>query len=235
MSVSIVMPCYNESDSIENVVKSYYSNIIVEIEDSELIVIDDCSRDNSRVILEKLAVEYPKLRVLKTTVNSGHGKTIRKGYASASKKYIFQVDSDAQFEPSDFWKLYALKDKYDFILGVRRERSDPAPRILLTKIVGIINLLIFGVWIKDANCPFRLMKKETLDKVLGFIPREALAPNLMLTLAAKKNGVKMFEVPVSHFKRNGKAASVSNWKLLKIALKGFQELLVWKIAKRRYA
>ncbi|MFC1646382.1 glycosyltransferase family 2 protein [Candidatus Omnitrophota bacterium] len=231
MSVSIIMPCYNEAAFIEKVVRNYYEAIISKISDSELIVVDDCSHDNSLHILNSLQTEYPKLKVLRTASNSGHGRAIRTGYENATKKYIFQVDSDDQFDANDFWKFYDVREDYDFVLGVRKDRSDPPERIVLSWVVNAANFLVFGIWMKDSNCPFRLMKKEITDTYLKMIPNDAIAPNLMLSLIAKKNRAKMLELPVSHFIRNGTPASSSTWKLTKLALKGFTQLLKWRIPK----
>jgi len=190
MSISIVMPCYNEESIIETVVRDYYEKIINKIEDSELIVVNDCSKDNTYNILNNLKNELPKLKVLCTPVNSGHGKATMMGYEFAEKEYIFQIDSDNQFESKDFWKLYSLKDNFDFIIGFRQQRHDPMVRLIITKSLGLINLLFFGVHINDANCPFRLMKKNVLIKRLASIDKESLAPNIMLSILAKKSLVR---------------------------------------------
>lgn len=231
MSISVVMPCYNEGEVIEKTIRDYYNEVIRKIDDSEFIVVDDCSKDNTHDILEGLRGELPKLKILKTPVNSGHGKTVRMGYETAKKDYVFQVDSDRQFEPKDFWKLYTLKDSYDFILGFRKRRHDPLSRLILTRIVRLLNLCLFGVWIKDCNCPFRIVKKEILDKFLNLIAKEAIAPNIMISILAKKKGIKMVEVPVAHYRRRANSVSLAHWKLIKYGLEGLVELAAFKKSK----
>ena len=87
MSVSIVMPCYNEEEIIESVVIDYCNEIIFsKVDDSEFIVIDDCSVDNTYKILERLKEKFSKLKVMKTSVNSGHGKAVRMGYENSQKE-----------------------------------------------------------------------------------------------------------------------------------------------------
>jgi len=228
MSVSIVMPCYNEEEIIEKAIRACYSEIISKIDDSEFIIIDDCSRDNTHNILKRLKVEFPRLRVLKTPVNSGHGKAVRMGYDSATKEYIFQIDSDNQFDAKNFWKLYALKGDFDFILGFRKVRHDPLHRLVLSRTIRIMNLILFGVWIKDVNCPFRLIKKVVLDELLKLVDRETLAPNIMISILAKKKRIKMAEVPVPHYRRKTGVVSIANWKLIRVSLKGFMQLLELK-------
>lgn len=228
MSVSIVMPCYNEEEVIEKVVRTYCNEVLSKIGDSELIVIDDCSKDNTHNILVKLKSEFSELKILKTPVNSGHGKAMRMGYDAAQKEWVFQVDSDDQFEARDFWKLYAQKDDYDFMLGLRGVRRDPLHRLALTRMIRFMNLILWGVWINDANCPFRLIKKEILDEFLKLVTKEALAPNIMISVLAKKKRIKMIEVPITHYARNTGVASIANWKLVKFSLRGLGQLIVFK-------
>ena len=225
MSISIVMPCYNEEGVIEEVVRTYYDKIISKISNSEFIVVDDCSKDNTNNILKRLKDEFPELKVLKTPVNSGHGKAMRLGYETAQKEWIFQVDSDNQFAAGDFWKLYAQKDNHSFILGFREKRYDPLHRLVLSKMVRFANLILFKVWIKDANCPFRLMKKEVLVDILKLVDKETLAPNIMLSVLAKKRKIAMTEIPITHYERKTGIVSIANWKLIKFALKGLKQLL----------
>lgn len=225
MSLSIIIPCYNEEEIIEKVVRSYYNQVIDKIRGAEIIVVNDCSTDRTAQILKDLKKKLPRLKVLKPPVNGGHGKAIRLGYEAAQKKYVFQVDGDNQFKPQDFWKLYQFKDDYDFILGARQNRSDPLYRLVLTRIIRFTNLFLFGVWIKDANCPFRLIKKEVLIDLLKPIDPEALAPNIKLAIIAKKKKFKIKEVPVFHRPRKTGKISIVSWKLIRFSLKGLTQLL----------
>lgn len=228
MSVSVVMPCYNEEDIIEEVIKTCHSEIISKIDDSELIVVDDCSTDNTPAILKKLANEIPNLRTFRPEVNSGHGKVARMGYEAACKDWVFQIDSDNQFGMGEFWKLYDFKDEYSFILGNRKIRYDPLHRLILAKIIRFVNLIIFRVWLNDANCPFRLIKRQIHNELLAEVNKEALAPNIMIAILAKKRGVRIKEVSVAHHKRNTGSVSIASWKLIKFCLKGLKQLLEFR-------
>ena len=228
MSVSIVMPCYNEEKSIEKVIVDYYHEIIDKIDDSEFIVVDDCSNDQTPHILSKMQNKFPKLRILKPDVNGGHGKAIRLGYETAKKEWVFQVDSDNQFKSKDFWLLYELTDKYDFILGFRKKRHDPAARLVLTKLIRLVNYVLFRVWIKDANCPFRVIKGGLLREALKRIDKETLAPNIMVSILMKINRIKMAEVPIAHYERKTGVVSLQSHKLIKFVIKGFRQLMQFK-------
>jgi glycosyltransferase involved in cell wall biosynthesis len=230
MSVSVVMPCYNEEKTVEQVVRDYYNEAVAGNGDSEFIAVDDCSTDNTAKILDGLKKELPRLNVMKTPLNSGHGKALRTGYEAAQKEWVFQLDSDGQFDAKDFQRLYAERDKYDFILGFRKVRRDPLHRLFLSGVIRMINFFVFGAWVKDANCPFRLIKKETLDGLLKLFDKEAMAPNIMISVLAKRKGIKTIEIPVAHYEKKTGTASLTHWALVKFAYKGF-----WQLLKNRFS
>ncbi|MDP2653131.1 MAG: glycosyltransferase family 2 protein [Candidatus Omnitrophota bacterium] len=228
MPVSVVIPCYNEESLIEREIRAFYREIVEKVPDSELVVVDDGSTDGTPALLKKLAAELPRLRIILSGVNRGHGSAVRQGFDAAGKEFVFQVDSDGHFDPRDFWKLYALKDSHDFVLGVRKRRQDPFFRLLLMRVIRAVNFALFGAWIEDANCPFRLIRRDALQELLLSVPGNALAPNLMLAVLCKKRGMRMAEVEVAHIRRGSGFDSVGIGPLIAFALKGLCQLLVWK-------
>lgn len=219
------MPCYNEEGTIEQVVLSFHHEVISKIENSEFIVIDDSSTDSSYEILRELEKKLCNLKILQTKKNSGHGKAILIGYKHASKEHVFQVDSDNQFDPKDFHLLYELKDNFDFILGFRKIRDDPYSRIILSIFLRIINRIIFRTNLKDCNCPFRIIKRSILFDLLSYIDNDSLTPNILLSILAKKKGVKLIEVPISHYKRKTGEEFGFSFKLINFSLRAHIQLL----------
>ena len=224
-SLTLVMPCRNEAENIEKSVRDYYGAVAEKAGDCEFLVIDGNSTDGTFDILKKLAAELPKLKLLRQpTDRPGHGAALVIAYGAASKDWVFQVDADGQFEPEDFWKLYGLKDGFDFILGVRSCREDPITRRLLSRFIAFVNKTLFGVSLKDANCPFRLMRREALAQVMGKIPRNAVAPNIFMALQAARGG-KFAEVDVVHKQRGAGKNTIGGFGLFKTALKGFFQIM----------
>ncbi len=225
MSLSVVIPCYNEAEIIESVIRSFHKEIIDKEKCSEFIIVDDCSTDNTAEILNQLKTELENIRILKTDKNSGHGKAIRLGYDNAKYDYVFQVDGDNQFNAEDFGKFYDNKDKSDFILGYRVNRNDPVSRLLLTNMLRWLIAAIFDIHIKDINCPFRLIKKERLNELLKEIDVDTLTPNIILSILAKKRGLKFTELAVSHNKRQTGHVFGFSWKLIKFSAIAFFQVL----------
>ena len=110
------------------------------------------------------------------------------------------------------------------VLGVRQDRDDAVHRLMVTRVLRGLNLLIFGTHIRDANAPFRLMRTTFLQDALRQFPRDVFAPNI-LSLVAAKLPFAVAEVPVQHFRRSTGTGSLDLQKLVRICLRCTKELL----------
>ncbi len=180
----IVIPAYNEAENLRELVDDWYP--VIEkfgSEESSILIVNDGSKDSSEEILKELCREKKKL-TFASKVNGGHGSAVLYGYKEAIENganWVFQTDSDRQTNPDEFEKFWELRLGYDVIIGKRRVRGDGKSRKLVEKVVCILLKLFFGVNVKDANAPFRLMKAEVLGKYLGRMPVNYNLPNIMLT------------------------------------------------------
>jgi len=151
MTVTVVMPVFNEKDVIEEQVRAYFRTGIVGIPGSDMIVVDDASTDGTADILGRLADELPLLSVIRHTSNLGHGRSIRDGYEAAAGDWVFQVDSDGQFVPEDFEELYRHREGAQCVIGVRQVRQDCWYRLALSSVIRSFIRVRFGIWIEDCN------------------------------------------------------------------------------------
>lgn len=225
-NLAIIMPAYNEELNIHKVVEDWYP-VIDCIEKSNLIIINDGSKDKTLNVLNSLSLKYPKLIVIDKP-NSGHGPTCIFGYKYSIKnnyKYIFQTDSDGQTVSKEFSKFWEQKENYDFIIGVRNTREDGFSRVIITKILKVVLFMIFGVWIKDANTPFRLMNSQKLKRYIDVIPEDFFIANVLLTVFFVKNKEKVMWSKISFKKRNAGENSINIPKIIKIGIKSIKELI----------
>lgn len=226
----MIMPAYNEEACISDVI-TLWNNLIKTYPGSEILVINDGSKDRTGEVLENLKKRFRQLRVINKK-NEGHGATILKGYEDAIKsphQWIFQTDSDDQFTPEDFGKLWENRHKSNFIIGYRAKRSDPLHRLAISKMIFIFNLIVFGTYIKDANIPYRLMKREYLKALLPELPKNIFAPNIFLSILAAKDGQNLLSMPIRHKARKSGQISIVRWKLLKACFNDVKRLLVFRI------
>ena len=229
MSLSVVVPVYNEEDIIELVVVSIHKNIISKIKDSELIIVNDRSTDNTLSILEKLSKKLDKIRIITPAKNGGHGKAIRLGFLNSKKDWVFHIDSDNQFNPADYWKLDKYKDDYDYIYGYRKKRHDPFHRKALTSMVRLTNLIFFGTFMKDSNSAFKLIKNKALQRILRIVPEDAFAPTIMITLLAKKLNYRIKRIGITHYPRKTGKVSIQGIKFAKVCLRGAKDMLKFRL------
>jgi glycosyltransferase involved in cell wall biosynthesis len=227
--VSVVMPVYNEEGIIERTVRDYYSEIVEKIPGSEMVIVDDCSTDNSPLILKKLSAQLPDIRVIRTQENGGHGRALRLAFQNARCDLVFHTDSDYQNDPRDFWKLYNEIEEEDLVIGYRAKRNDPIPRLIITRLVILVNFILFGLYIRDANSPFKLIRSSCLEDCLKEISDDVFAPSILLTITAKKKGYRLKEVPVSHLSRTTGRVSIVKWKLVTACFKTLREIYQLKM------
>ncbi|MBT7610417.1 MAG: glycosyltransferase family 2 protein [Bacteriovoracaceae bacterium] len=231
LDLCIAMPAYNEEECIEKVIKEWndgFSGLNIKY---KLVVVNDGSRDKTLEKLKELANKIPELLILDQE-NQGHGVALRYAYdecLNLNPKWIFQTDSDDQFKFHDFGKLWEKRNDYVFLLGHRKNRHDPAMRLLITKILKLILKTIFTFRIVDANVPFRLLNTSYFRIVLKYIPKDFFAPNIFLTVLAYKSGLSVFVTPVEHIERQTGVVSIVSTRLLKACLQSFWELIKFRV------
>ena len=219
----IVMPAYNEELNIRSVVEQWHPVVEKLGGNSRLVIFNDGSKDGTYEVLCQLANEFPYL-VAETKPNSGHGSTCLHAYRYALEHgadYVFQTDSDGQTNPDEFWKFWENRMDYDLGIGTRYSRQDGFSRIVVTKTLRLIVKLMFGVWVKDANTPFRLMKRKNLEGYLQLIPDNFFLANVVLSVIAVKKGEKIFWTPITFKPRQAGVNSINIKRIFKI---GFQAL-----------
>lgn len=230
MSLCIVMPAYNEEACIEPVVKAWLT--VFDQVPGKLIVVNDGSRDRTGQILDQLAGQFPKLRVVHQT-NAGHGAAVLNAYRQAvatDAEWVFQTDSDDQFRVEDFWKLWARREESPFIMGYRKKREDAFHRKIITKVMAGLVFLLFGETFVDANIPFRLMRTTFLAELLKLLPEQLLTPNIFLAVLAQKAGAKFLNIPIHHQERKTGKVSILRWRLVKFCLQATQELVEFRFS-----
>ncbi|MBI1935275.1 glycosyltransferase family 2 protein [Candidatus Woesearchaeota archaeon] len=222
--ISLVIPVYNESKVIERVVRSYY-DVIRKCKNSEFIVAEDGSNDGTKQILKKLRNKIP-FRLVTSNERKGYVNSVRDALKLAKKKYIFFSDSGGGHDPNDFWKLERFIKNYDMVIGYKKIRKDPLNRIILSRGYNLMIGLIFNIWFKDIDCGFRIIKREVIDNMLKDTKTLKYCIFSEFTIRACKNGYKVKECPVQHFRRHiEKIKTFAPLKLPKIIISLFIGLL----------
>ena len=230
-SLYIVIPAYNEEENIEQVIADWYP--VIQSHNGEgksrLVIIDDGSKDGTWALLQEAAKSRPLLMPL-TKPNGGHGATVLFGYRYALENeadYVFQTDSDGQTLPEEFEPFWQIRKDWDMIIGWRKGRQDGASRVFVTKTLKAVIRLCFGISVKDANTPYRLMKSTTLAEYIDLIPKDFFLSNVILTVIFEKKHCRVKYIPVTFRPRQGGVNSINMKKIFRVgrqALTDFRQI-----------
>ncbi|GMV11432.1 MAG: hypothetical protein AMXMBFR55_31660 [Gemmatimonadota bacterium] len=230
MQLSVVMPAYNEADGIHAAIDAVRGNVLDRIPRSELVVVNDGSRDNTGAILDDIAGLDPRVRAVHKA-NGGHGPAIMTGVGAARGEYVFLVDSDNQIPLEEFAPFWAaVQGGKDAAFGVRRVRHDADLRKVLTVVIRQSLRLLFGVQLYDANVPYKLLRRSLWEDARRLIPDGTLAPSLSLAVFAARRGYDIAFIDVTHKDRETGTVSIRRWKLVKFCARALRQLLDFRRA-----
>jgi Glycosyltransferases involved in cell wall biogenesis len=221
----IVMPAYNERDNIAAVVEQWHPITQFAGEGSKLVIFNDGSKDDTLAVCRELEKKYPNLIVVDKP-NSGHGATCLHAYHYALEKgadYIFQTDSDGQTNPEEFKSFWGQRNNYDLCIGVRKKRQDGMSRIVVTKTLKLVIYYTFGIWVRDANTPFRLVPARHLKDYLKIIPQNFFLANVLMTVIAVYRGDRIYWQEITFRPRQAGTNSINLKRIFKIGLKALHD------------
>ena len=218
----IVIPAYNEEETIRSVISDWYPIIEKHNGDgrSRLVVVDDGSRDATPGILDEEADRREMMEVIHKA-NGGHGQAILTGYRYAIENgadFVFQTDSDGQTIPGEFEPFWRQRNRFDMVIGHRSARQDGISRIFVTRALRITLLFIFRTWIKDANTPFRLMKADVLKESLDYLEEGETLTNVMISAVFARRKKRVLYRQITFRPRQGGTNSIDFKKISKIGL-----------------
>lgn len=200
-SLTVFYPCYNDGGTIATMIVRAMQVAGTVAEDFEVLVINDGSEDDSALVLEEMQRLYPRnLRIFHEPHPSGYGGVLRKGFARASKEWIFYTDGDAQYDPRQLTLLVqGVIDGVDIVNGYKIKRRDPLHRIWIGLAYQYFVKIAFGLVIRDVDCDFRLMRRSIFDVV----QLESKSGTITFEMVKKIQdaGFRFVEIPVHHYYR----------------------------------
>ena len=177
MRLSIVIPVYNEVESIDIL----YQEIVQSIDTSEyeIIFIDDGSTDGSSEKIAGLIQENQKLKLIQFYRNYGKSAALSEGFKQADGEYIVTMDADLQDDPSEIKNLInKLEEGYDLVSGWKKNRKDPMSKRLPSKLFNFITRLFTSVKIHDFNCGLKIYRKSVIKTLEIYGGRHRYIPAL---------------------------------------------------------
>jgi len=200
-SLSVFFPAYNDAPALPALVARTFAVLEEHVDDFEVIVVNDGSRDATSIVLDELEARYgARLRVVTHARNRGYGAALRSGFAAATKDLVFYTDGDGQYDVGQLPELLAQLGPYTgFVNGYKLERRDPLHRIWIGKAYNRFAAFLFGVQIRDIDCDYRLIRRQLLDQIL----LESTSGTVCVELVRKleMTGWEFAEVGVHHYSR----------------------------------
>ena len=195
MKISIVIPVFNEKDSINQL----YNEIInsLNIRDYEIIFIDDGSTDGSSEIVQELIQNNEKVNLIQFYRNYGKSAALSEGFKHSEGDYVVTMDADLQDDPTEIENLInKLEQGFDVVSGWKKNRKDPLSKRLPSKLFNFITRIFTSVKIHDFNCGLKIYKKSVIKTLDIYGGRHRYIP----ALAGQKK-FKVSEIIVNHRSR----------------------------------
>ena len=204
--VSCVLPARNEAGNLARTVEEWAVALPTFTREYEIIVVDDGSTDGTAALLRDLAARYERLRVVAHRENVGYGAAIASGFAHARFPLLFFTDADGQYDPYDLRPFLERVRTADIVVGYRLRRADPGIRRVLSGGYNVLVRRVIGVSLRDVNCAFKLMHRDTFERLE--IEATGFVFNAELAASAQSAGMTIVEVPVRHRPRYAGRSSV---------------------------
>jgi len=197
LDVSIVIPVYNEQDSLYTL----YDNIVTAInhinKSYEIIFIDDGSTDDSWQVIEKLSQKDNQVKGIKFRRNFGKAEALSAGFELAKGSLVFTMDADLQDDPAEIPNFITkIEEGFDLVSGWKKTRHDPLEKRLPSKLFNAVTSKLSGLKLHDFNCGFKCYRNEVVKELRVYGERHRFLPVL-----AHQNGFSVAEIPVQHHAR----------------------------------
>lgn len=209
MTLSIIIPAFNEENTIEEIIKRVEA-VSLPIE-KEIIIVDDGSFDNTKKILEKINKEFNFI-LIEHSKNQGKGAAIKTGLSQATGDFILIQDADLELNPYEYPILLKplLEKKAEVVYGSRvlgknktnKKTRRNWPFFLGGKLLTFLANLLYGLNITDEPIGYKVFKKEILKNMDLECKGFEFCPEVTAKIA--KKGIKIYEVPVSYNPRSRK-------------------------------
>ncbi len=210
--LSVVMPVYNEERTVGRIIEAVLAQRPVQ----ELVIVEDCSRDDTWAALQEWPRRDPRVRLFRHEHNRGKGAALRTGLAQANAPYVIVQDADLEYDPAEYHLLLApiLAGRADVVFG---SRFMGGPRRVLyywhsvgNKALTTLSNMTTNLWLTDMETCYKLFRREVIRQITIEEDRFGFEPEVVAKVA--RLGVRVYEVPISYNGRTYADGKKISWK-----------------------
>jgi glycosyltransferase involved in cell wall biosynthesis len=228
--LSVVIPVYNEKPTIEEILRRVQDTVVRK----EIIVVDDCSTDGTRQILEQMAalqgrgetamvsqdggdpITLGDLRIFFQTVNQGKGAALRRGFAEANGDIVLVQDADLEYDPRDYPTLLdpIVDGRADVVYGSRflggPQRVHYFWHYVANRVLTLLSDISTNLKLSDMETCYKVFRREVLQGIQVKSDRFGFEPEITAKIA--KGKWRIYEVPISYAGRTYEEGKKITWK-----------------------
>lgn len=236
-TLTVVVPCYNEEQTLERCIAQ-----VLAIQDNslrlEVIIVDDCSTDNSAEIAQRLAAGYPQISYFRHERNKGKGAALRTGFSKATGDFVAVQDADLEYDPQDLKKLLAplVNGTADVVFGSRFITGD-AHRVLYfwhslgNNLLTLLSNMLTDLNLTDMETCYKVFTREIIQSIELKENRFGFEPEVVAKIAQKR--VRVYEIGISYHGRTyaegKKIGARDGWYALYCVLKYNLHRVPWPV------
>lgn len=217
VKVSILIPVYNERTVVERSLSLVLSAPLPENMERELIVVDDCSTDGTWAILQRLARDFPEIRLFRHEKNAGKGAAVRTAIDKATGDFALIQDADLEYDPSEYPKLLRplLDGHADAVFGSRylsgeQSRVLPFWHSMINKGLTLVSNMFCNLNLTDMETCYKVFRTDLLKSIPVRSNRFGFEPEIVMKSAKRR--LRIYEVPVSYHGRTYEEGKKVGWK-----------------------
>jgi len=213
MKLSVVIPCYNEEHTIQAIVEAVKK---APIQNIEIIIVDDCSKDNTRQVLER-DIKPLVDKIIYHDINQGKGAALRTGFQHVTGDVVVVQDADLEYDPQEDPLLLEpiLKNKADVVFGSRFMGGQAHRVVYFWHSVGntfltLLSNMFTNINLTDMETCYKMFRREVLQKITIEENRFGFEPEITAKVA--KLGVRIYEVGISYHGRTYAEGKKIGWR-----------------------
>ena len=225
MKISVVVPCYNEQESLPELFEKLEAAMRDLKCDYEYIFVDDGSTDRTIAVLRLMRETSPRVNVISFRRNQGKSAALNVGFHAADGDYVVTIDADLQDDPAEIPALLRkIEAGADLVSGWKSNRQDPISKTLPSRVFNRVTSIATGLKLHDFNCGLKMYRRDVTDSIHVYGELHRFIPAL-----AAWEGFRVDEVPVKHYKRKYGHSKYG----AKRFLNGFFDLITTMFVTRR--